>query len=177
MNLVLIGFRGTGKTTVGKILSKKLGCEFIDTDELIEKRHGFAIDEIFQRGAESLFRLKESDLINEVSKLDGRVIAVGGGAILKYKNAKNLKRHGVIFLLEASPRTIFQRITKDDKVNPTRHHLTGQELYHKIKNLFDLRYDYYHRASNYVVDTSGKSVDEVVDEIMTHLRNAGFIAL
>ena len=177
MNLVLIGFRGTGKTTVGNILAKKLGCEFVDTDELIEKRHGFAIDEILERGDESMFRLMESDLINEISKLDSRVIAVGGGAILKYKNAKNLKRRGVIFLLEASPRTIFQRITKDDKAKHAKHHVTGQELYNKIKNLFNLRYDYYHRASNYVIDTSGKSVDEVVDEIMTHLRNAGFISL
>jgi len=177
MNIVLIGFRATGKNTVGNILAKKLGCEFVDTDELIEKRHGFAIDEILDRGDESMFRLMESDLINEISKLDTRVITVGGGAILKYKNVKNLKRHGVIFLLEASPRTIFQRITKDDKAKSTRHHVTGQELYNKIKNLFNLRYDYYHRASNYVIDTSGKSVDEVVDEIMTHLRNAGFISL
>lgn len=177
MNLVLIGFRGTGKTTVGNILSKKLGCKIVDTDELIEKRHGFTIDEILQRGDESLFRLMESDLINEISKLDNRVVVVGGGAILKYKNAKNLKRHGVVFLLETSPKTIYQRIIKDDKTKSTRPRLAGQALYQEIKNLFELRYDYYHRASDYVIDTTNKSADAVVDEIMTHLRTAGYIPL
>lgn len=179
MNLVLIGFRGTGKTTIGKMLAKKLGLEFIDSDELIEKRYGFTVDEVFQHHKEPLFRLWESDLINEISKLDSRVIAIGGGAIMKYKNVKSLKRHGLIVLLETSPEVIHRRILKDDKTKgknlKPRHQLTEVELYQNIKDLLDFRHYYYHGACDYVVDTTERPIEVVLDEIMAYLRSAGFI--
>jgi len=175
MNIVLTGFRATGKTTIGKLLSEKIRLEFLDLDELIEKRYGFTITDIFERRGESLFRLLESDLINEISKLDSRIIATGGGAVLKYKNVKNLKRRGVIFLLEADIDTIYRRITTDDKTRVQRPRLTNQDLYQEIKSLLEFRYYYYQRACDYVVNTTDKKPDTVIDEIMYHLRLAGHI--
>ncbi|MBI4835311.1 MAG: shikimate kinase [Planctomycetes bacterium] len=175
MNLVLIGFRATGKTTVGKLLANKLLLEFMDADELIEKRFGFTITEMFQQGHESLFRMLESDLINELSKYDSRVIAVGGGAIMKYKNYKNLKRRGVIFLLEADADTIYDRIMADDKTRTQRPRLTDMELRQEIKKLLEFRYHYYHRACDCVINTANKRPRMVLDEILYYLRQEGHI--
>jgi shikimate kinase len=176
MNIFLIGFRGVGKTTVGKMLAKKIISEFIDADEIIEKRHGFKINEMFERRAESLFRMLESDVINEICKLDSRVIAIGGGAILKYKNVKNIKRKGVIFLLEASVNKIYERIIKDDKANKQkRDRLSGDELLQVIKDLYDFRRPYYQRACDHVIDTSAIPPDTVLEKILDYLRLNGFI--
>jgi len=175
MNIVLIGFRGTGKTTVGKALALKLGLEFVDADEVINRRYGFTIDEIFKKRGESLFRSLESEVINELSKLDSRVLAVGGGGVLKYTNVKCLKRHGIIILLEADPKTIYQRIIKDEKTETDRPRLTKRPLYEEIKELLEFRKHYYHRAADYVIKTTAKTVDIVIDEVMHHLRGGGFI--
>ncbi|GAI37661.1 unnamed protein product, partial [marine sediment metagenome] len=165
MNIVLIGFRGTGKTTVGKRLAEKLNLEFIDADDFIERKYGFSISELFQTKGESLFRLLESDVINELSKLDSRIIAAGGGAVLKYKNIKNLKRHGIIILLEADGDTVYQRIQADDKTKTQRPKLTGNELYREIKELMEFRKSYYQRAADYTVNTTNKSADTTLEEI------------
>lgn len=175
MNLVLVGFRGTGKTTMGRLLAKKLRLEFVDADELIEKRYGFTIAEMFQRRVESLFRMLESDIINEVSKLDSRVISVGGGAIMKYKNVKNLKRRGVVFLLEADAETIYHRILTDDKSTEQRPRLTDMDLLDEINKLLDIRRDYYLRASDHVINTADKNPDMILDEILYLLRVHGHI--
>lgn len=176
MNIFLIGFRGVGKTTVGKMLAKKLILEFIDADEIIEKRHGFTINEMFERRAESLFRMLESDVINEISKLDSRVIAIGGGAILKYKNVKNIKRRGIIFCLDASVEKIYERIIKDDKDGkPKRSRLSGDELMQVIRDLYEFRQPYYQRACDHTIDTSDIPPDTVLEKIMDYLRMNGFI--
>jgi shikimate kinase len=175
MNIVLIGFRGVGKTTIGKMLARHLGMEFIDADESIERRYGCTVTDIFQKGTESLFRLLESDVINELSKLDTRVIAAGGGAVLKYKNIHNLKRHGFMVLLEADADTIYRRITKDDKTSIRRPRLTGNDLYSEIKELTELRAHYYHSAADCIIDTSNKSAHNIIDEIMHILKQQGYL--
>ena len=85
MNIILIGFRGTGKTTIGKILARQLGKEFIDADMYLEKKEGMSIKDIFTKGGEPLFRDIESKVIAELSLLDDKVIATGGGAVLRRK--------------------------------------------------------------------------------------------
>ena len=82
MNIILIGFRGTGKTTIGKILARQLGKGFIDADEYLEKKEGMSIKDIFEKGGEKLFRDIESKVIAELPLLDDKVIATGGGAVL-----------------------------------------------------------------------------------------------
>ena len=175
MNIILIGFRGVGKTSIGKLLARQLAMEFIDADDSIEQRYGFTITDIFQKGTESLFRLLESQVINELSKLDGRVIAAGGGAVLKYKNIRNLKRRGFMILLEADVDTLYRRITKDDKTSTRRPRLTGKDLYSEIKELSELRAHYYHSAADCIVDTSNKSAQNIIDEIIHILKQQGYL--
>lgn len=175
MNIVLIGFRGTGKTSVGKGLAEKLGLGFIDADDIIEERSGTTIKKIFQTQGESAFRLIESDVINELSKLDSKIIAAGGGAVLKYKNIRNLKRQGVLILLEADSDTIYERIKDDDRTKSQRPPLTSQDFQQEIEALLELRKDYYHRAADHTIDTINKTIEAVVDEVLQLLKNTGFI--
>jgi shikimate kinase len=175
MNIVLIGFRGVGKTSVGRLLAKKLRWNFVDADEFIERRYGFMIAELFEKQGESLFRLLESDVINELSKLDSHIIAAGGGAVLKYKNVKNLKRNGIVFLLESNCDVIYQRILKDDKTGKTRPRLTVKNLYDEIKSLLDFRKPYYKQACDHTINTSKSNPEDVVNEICEILRSKAII--
>ena len=126
MNIILIGFRGTGKTTIGKLLAKQLGKEFIDADVYLEKKEGMSIKDVFKKGGETLFRDIESKVITELSLLDNKVIATGGGAVLREENVKNLKRHGIIILLDADANTLHKRIQRDSHSQQRRPNLTAQ---------------------------------------------------
>ncbi|MFH1226740.1 MAG: shikimate kinase [Planctomycetota bacterium] len=170
MNIILIGFRGVGKTSAGKLLAEQLGMEFIDADDIIESRVDCSISDFFLTKTDSAFRLIESDVINEISKLDAKIIATGGGAIMKYKNIRNLKRHGLVILLEADLETIYNRIQMDDMVLKRRPKLVGHALHNELKTLIDIRSHYYHSAADMVVDTCGKSIRVVVDEIIYLLK-------
>ena len=113
MNIILIGFRCTGKTTVGRYLGKRLKMEFLDSDELIELRATANIRQIFEMKGESWFRTQESKILEELAHKDNTVIATGGGCVLRYKNIRELKRRGRIVLLEADPDTLHRRIKED----------------------------------------------------------------
>jgi shikimate kinase len=101
LNIILIGFRGTGKTTIGKILAQRLGKEFIDADEYLEQKQGKTIKDIFSEGGETLFREIEVQMIAELCRLDDRIIASGGGVILREENVRRLRENGIIILLDA----------------------------------------------------------------------------
>ena len=92
LNLILIGFRGTGKTTIGKMLAQRLGKEFVDADEYLEQKEGKTIKDIFAEGGEKLFREIETHVIAELCRLDDRVVATGGGAILREENVRAFKK-------------------------------------------------------------------------------------
>ncbi len=160
-NLILVGFMGTGKTTVGKILSKKLCMKFIDIDELIEKTLGMKISQIFNKFGESLFRDIESEIIKIVTKSKGQVISAGGGAILREENFTNFKKAGKIFCLVASEETIFERL-KNCKDRPL---LMVENPLEKIKELMKERMPFYEKA-DYRVITDNKSPHEVAKEII-----------
>jgi shikimate kinase len=110
MKIVLTGFMGTGKTSVGRELSRKLGWRFIDTDVLIEEREGKPISLIFKDSGEEYFRSLEQNTVEEVSKLRNAVIATGGGVIKNQKNVENLGRRGTIVWLKADPEIILKRV-------------------------------------------------------------------
>ena len=116
-NIVLVGFMGTGKSVVGKRLAVKLKRDFVELDELIEKKENMPIKDIFEKKGEPYFRQVEKEVVKEASQRKNIVISAGGGAIIDEENFKNLKNSGTIICLKASPETILRR-TKDLKTRP-----------------------------------------------------------
>lgn len=145
-NIVLVGFMGTGKTTTGKILSQKLGYDFVDTDVEIEKRCGRSVEQIFDLMGEEYFRDIESKIIFELSECNGIVIACGGGVVKREENINNLKKNGLIVLLKAHVDAIYDRIACDDK-RPLVRGKSKDEVYNLILereqmyNVFDVSID------------------------------------
>lgn len=160
-NIVLTGFMGTGKTEIGRILSKKLGAKLIDIDTEIEKRQKMTITEIFKQHGEQRFRDIESEVIKEIADAENAVISTGGGAVLRQENIDNLRKKGIIICLMASPETILKR-TRHNKDRPL---LQVENPLQKIKELIEFRKPFYEKA-DLMVDTEGKNPLEVVEEII-----------
>ncbi|MEQ8221402.1 MAG: shikimate kinase, partial [Candidatus Eremiobacterota bacterium] len=118
MNIVLTGFMGSGKSTCGKILADITGMKFIDTDKLIEEKTGFTVSDIFTHYGEKKFREIESNVIEEVSNMDGCVIATGGGAVMSSQNMDNLRKKGKIIYLHISYDMAMERTGKNIETRP-----------------------------------------------------------
>lgn len=166
-NVVLTGFMGTGKTVVGKFLAKRLGYKYIDTDEVIEKRVGMKINEIFEKKGEKYFRNIESRVVKDVSKLSGYVIATGGGVVLRSKNMDELEKNGVIINLKASPETIYQRTIKTKGVRPL---IDKPNPKKEIVKLLNYRRKFYKRC-DFAVFTDRLKLEDVVDKIINFLKS------
>ena len=160
-NIVLTGFMGTGKTTVGKILAKKLGMSFVDVDELIEKTAGLKISEVFARFGEAYFRNIETEIIKSITKNFSQVIATGGGAVLRDENLNALKSNGVVFCLTASEELIFDRV-KDNNERPLLQVKNPKE---KIRELLAKRMPRYMMA-DFIINTDGLTQEEVSEKII-----------
>jgi shikimate kinase len=167
MNIVLIGFRGTGKSTVGRLLAKRLERDFIDSDKQIERSTEKTIKTIFEEYGEEGFRKIETDTIAELSKADNKVISAGGGAVLKNDNVRNLKDNGFLVLLEATPEIIHNRIEQDEKTTQQRPSLTDKKPLDEIKHLIEQREHAYKNAADYTINTSYVSCEDIVNEIIT----------
>ena len=169
MNIVLTGYRGTGKTSVGKALSKRLGNGFCDTDNYIEDKAGRSISDMVATEGWDFFRQKEKEAIREVSSFQNYVIAAGGGAVLNPENVENLKKNGTIVLLEAEIKTVIERMRCDEKTEQQRPSLTGKDLYTEIEEVLESRMPIYQKAMDFSVDTTSKNIERVVDEIVQEL--------
>ncbi len=167
MNIILIGFRGTGKSTVGKLLAKRLKRDFIDSDEYIEGTNEKTIKHIFEEDGEEGFRKYEEEAITELSSMNNKIIAAGGGVVLKNENVKNLKSNGFLILLEATPEIIYDRIRQDEKTRQQRPSLTNKPPLDEIKHIIDKRQQFYENAADYTINTSYVSCEDVVEEIIT----------
>ncbi len=167
MNIVLIGFRGTGKSTVGKLLAKRLERDFIDSDKYIVSSTGKTIKSIFEEGGEDGFRKIEAGIIAELSKVDNKVISAGGGAVLKEENVRNLKDNGFLVLLEATPEIIHNRIAQDRETTQQRPSLTDKKPLDEIRHLIAKREHAYKNAADYTINTSYVSCEDIVNEIIT----------
>lgn len=165
-NIVLTGFMGTGKTYTGRALARKMGTRFIDTDTLIEKEAGMSIREIFEKYGEPHFRGLEREIVKKVSEENGMVIAVGGGAIVNTANLADLKRHGIVINLTASPEVILSRVER----NSDRPLLQVEDKIVKIRELLEERAPYYQRA-DITIDTDSKKTEQVADEILEVVRD------
>ncbi len=170
MNIVLIGFRGTGKSTVGKLLANRLERDFIDSDEYIEDSTGKTIKHIFEGDGKEGFRKIEADVIAKLSRMDNKIVAVGGGAILREDNVRNLKDNGFLILLEATPEIIHNRIIQDKKTTQQRPSLTDKKPLDEIKHLLEQREHPYKDAADYTINTSYVTCEDIVNEIITTIR-------
>ena len=169
MNIVLIGYRCCGKTSVGKFISAKLGREFIDTDDLIVEKAGCNIDEIVSVHGWDHFREIEKGVIKEVSIMENVVIATGGGVVIKEENIKNLKGNGFIVWLSADIDIIKKRLNEDKTSTDNRPSLTGDDPSDEIKTVLERRKPLYMKASDMSVDTSQLDIIEVADMVIEKL--------
>lgn len=160
-NIILIGFMGTGKTSVGKLLAKELGIGFIDTDEEIEKENHQTISNIFQEYGEEYFRKLETDYIKKLYSLKKpMVISTGGGLPLRECNAAVLRELGIVVYLQAKKDTIINRV----KENKNRPLLNGEHLSKQIDNLLSLREPTYKKCAHIKINTDS-SLSEIVSAI------------
>jgi len=165
MNIILTGYRATGKTTVGKFLAKQINKQFIDTDDIIEHREGRNIRDIFETNGWQYFRRIEKKVVRELSLLDDKIIAVGGGTFMYRANLK-LKENAKVVLLIAPIEVLSKRIKND----PNRPPLTkSQSSVEEIREVWNRRKERYYAVADLVVDTADGDVERVVREIIKKL--------
>ncbi len=160
MNIVLVGFMGTGKTSVGKLLAQKAGMKYISTDEVIEDKERRSINDIFKKNGEPYFRRVEKEIVKKVSELDRFIIDAGGGAVLDEENVQNLKRNGRIICLEAGTDVILER-TKRYRHRPL---LNTDSPRAKVEELLKARAPFYAKA-DVSIDTTALTVEQVAEKI------------
>lgn len=161
-NIVLIGFMGSGKSTVGKALAERNSMNFIDTDEYIENKAGMSIADIFEKMGEDEFRKIETETLIELrDNLSNTVLATGGGMPLRHENAFLLKEIGRVFYLTAANRVIYDRVKEDTK----RPLLQCDDPYSKICDLMKERRPLYEKACDAMIDTNSNDLEEVLTSI------------
>ena len=164
MNIVLMGYRGTGKSTVGRLLAARLGRELVSTDAEIIKRVQHSIPEIVAQKGWEHFRDLESDICREFAGRDQLVIDTGGGAILRVQNVEVLKKNGTVFWLTASVETIAKRIGSNNQ----RPSLTGTKSFvDEIQDVLWERTPKYQAAADHSIATDNRSVNQMVETILT----------
>ena len=164
MNIVLIGYRGTGKSTVGRLLAARLGRTLVSTDAEIVTRAKRTIPEIVAQEGWDYFRDLESDICRELASRDQLVIDTGGGAILRTHNVETLKKSGTLFWLTASVETIATRIGGDNQ----RPSLTGSKSFvDEVADVLRERTPKYQAAADHVVATDDRSIDQLVETLLT----------
>lgn len=162
MNIILCGMMGVGKTSVGIKISELTGRRWFDTDVVITDRHG-RISDIFEFYGEAHFRALETDIVRELSGKDDLVISTGGGLVLKPENSEMLKNGGKIFFLRASIETLLSRVRADDTRPLLRESSKTSE---RLVELLRERTPVYEHVADYIVDTDGKTVEEVAQEVV-----------
>lgn len=166
-NIVLIGFMGTGKSSIGIKLAEKLNMKFVDMDREIEKLTGMTVSELFRRHGEIRFRSEERLMARKLSQQKNLVIATGGGVVLKEENIKVLKENGILICLTADPEDIFERVRRKRANRPL---LKKNLQVEDIKNMLKEREPFY-AVADFRVNTSGREMDEVVEEIISYIKN------
>jgi len=166
-HLFLVGLRGTGKSTVGRLLAEKRDMPFVDTDERLEQLAGCSIAEIFAAEGEPGFRKRESDLLTSLITLPASVIASGGGIVISAENRELLKSNGYCVWLTASPEIIFQRLESDPITAARRPSLTTYGGLDEIRQLQEVREPLYREIANLQIATDDKSPAEVVFAILS----------
>jgi len=173
-NIALVGFMGTGKSSVGQVLAKKLRFHFVEVDALIEQMAGKTTPDVFQQDGEIAFRELEIEAIKQVARGRRQVIACGGGVVLNTINVNRLKETSVLVLLTASPVTVLKRTAVDAGSRPLLANVGDPAT--RIKELLKVRRPYYENAADFTINTSRLDVNTVADHIIERLRShEGFV--
>ena len=176
MKLVLLGFRATGKSLIGKLLAQEFGLPFIDLDCFISERAGQSIARIVAQEGWPKFRALEREALRALlHKPAPFVLALGGGAVMHKEEMAALKKQAFMIWLVAQPETILKRLTKDQKTSAQRPSLTGKPLEKEIEEVLAQREPLYRDLAHLVVETDQRSPREVVAEIKKHLPVSGEI--
>ena len=164
-NIFLIGFMGTGKSTIAEALKRKYDMQIVDMDAEIEKEQKMAISDIFATKGEEYFRDLETQLIKDLQKKDNVVVSCGGGAVLKDENVTEMRKSGKVVLLNATPETILQRV----KNSHNRPLLEGNKNIDFIRELMSKREDKYSYAADITVNVDNRAVVEIADEVYSEV--------
>jgi shikimate kinase len=165
-NIILTGFMGTGKSTVGRLLAARLGCRFVDTDEWIVAQDGRSIPTIFAQSGEAAFRQWEVQATHTLAAERGLVIATGGGLLLNPANVEALAQSGPIFCLTAQPDTLLARLQADQSERPLLHHPHPAQ---RIHELLAERAEGYGRFPQ--IPTDDQTPQQIVEQILQHLKS------
>lgn len=168
-NFFLIGPMGAGKTTIGRELAKALKAEFLDSDREIERRTGATIPLIFELEGEAGFRVREAAMINELTQRQGIVLATGGGAVLDGNNRAKLAARGYVIYLNAAIEQLLKRTAKDSH----RPLLQTPDPAHSLRELMQAREPLYREIADLIIETDGRTVRSVVQEITKQIDQQG----
>ena len=170
MSIILIGYRCTGKTSVGRIISERLRLPFYDTDELISKKTGRTVREIVEEKGWGFFRGMEKEIIRSLTSTRG-VIAPGGGAVMDEENAGRMKASGLIIWLKAEPDAILERLKRDEATSCQRPPLSGDlDAEEEILKMLKERNPVYERLANIIVDTTKLSMEDAAARICSMIN-------
>ncbi len=171
MTISLIGLPGSGKSTVGRQLAKRLHLPFVDSDHAIEARLGCSIREYFEREGEEQFRNVEAAVLDELTRMPSGVLSTGGGSVLRAANRENLRARSLVVYLKSSPDELFRRLRHD--IN--RPLLQVADPLNRLRDLYLARDPLYRETSHFVLETGRPSVAALVNAIVRQLEQLGMV--
>lgn len=169
--LILIGLPGSGKSTVGRQLARRLGLPFSDSDHVIEQRLGCSIREYFEREGEAAFRDLEESVLDELTAEHNAVLSTGGGSVLRPANRQRLRERGQVIYLRSTPDDIFRRVRHDS----SRPLLQVKDPMARLRELFAERDPLYRETAHFVIETGRPSVPTLVNMVLMQLELAGVL--
>lgn len=167
--IFLIGYRGSGKTTVAKLLAERLGWQWLDADAVLEERAGKSIRRIFEEDGEPAFRDLESEILEELCKLDKHVIATGGGVVLRPENRERMRAAGNVVWVKADATTLWERMRRDPTTKERRPNLTVGGL-EEVVVLLKEREPHYQQSANLIVDCDKQSIEQLLDHLLRNIQ-------
>lgn len=171
MNLFLIGYRCSGKTTIGKSIARTIDWSFVDSDLLVIKKNGNSIKDIIDTAGWDAFRRMERSTLRQICTKDRQVVATGGGVVLDADNIKAMKASGTVVWLEASAATIQERMRQDKNTENFRPALTDKGRMEEIEDMLLKRNPYYESANDFSIHTDDVPFDEITQNIIQKIRN------
>ena len=171
VRIACVGLPGSGKSTIGRQLARRLEVKFIDSDQVIEQRIGCSIREFFEREGEVAFRDLEEDVIGELTQATPCVLATGGGAVMRAASRQHLRDRTQSFYLHSAPEEVFRRLRNDQN----RPLLQVADPLGRLMELYSVRDPLYREAAKFIIETGRPSVSTLVNTILMQLELAGIV--